>query len=263
MQKSRNETNLSQENQAARELGISIARDFERVVETFTRVLQYKEKIGQGLENEIVRVGQQAKSHREELEGVNHEIELHTQGLNDIQTRLGECQMSEKRLVEQYQRLLKGANRLEDAQEDNEASGDSGAMLREKLLKQKENFLERMQSSFKQLDEELLSTTSLKDELEKTRVETEQKKEQALQRKQVLEATGHRLMNNLESYARELETSIDEERILVDEFTKMIKNVEGCVTLSEEIDRVLFSSLDAAEGPGAFSQPSGTGFQNN
>jgi len=256
MQKSRQETNLSQENQAARELGTSIAREFERVVETFNRVLQYKEKIGQGLENEIVRVGQQAKSNREELENLNQEMA-------DVQTRLAECQINEKRLVEQYQKLLKGADRVDDALEQSEGAGDSGAMIRENLRRQKENFLERMQNNFKQLDEDLLSTTSEKDELEKSRVEIEAKNNQAKQRKEVLEATGHRLFNNLESYARELETSIEEERILVDEFTKMIKNVESCVTLSEEIDRVLFSSLDAAEGPGAFTQPSSTGFQNN
>ena len=263
MQKSRQETNLSQENQAARELGTSIAREFERVVETFNRVLQYKEKIGQGLENEIVRVGPQAKSNREELENLNQEIESHSQGLADVQTRLAECQINEKRLVEQYQKLLKGADRVDDALEQSEGAGDSGAMIRENLRRQKENFLERMQNNFKQLDEDLLSTTSEKDELEKSRVEIEAKNNQAKQRKEVLEATGHRLFNNLESYARELETSIEEERILVDEFTKMIKNVESCVTLSEEIDRVLFSSLDAAEGPGAFTQPSSTGFQNN
>jgi len=263
MQKSRQETNLSQENQAARELGTSIAREFERVVETFNRVLQYKEKIGQGLENEIVRVGQQAKSNREELDSLNREIDRYSQSLSDIETRLSECQVNEKRLVEQYQKLLKGADQVDVALEQHEEGGDSGARIREQLLRQKENFLERMQNNFKQLDEELLSTTSQKDELEKSRVEIEQQGSQARQRKQVLEATGHRLFNNLESYAQELEASIEEERILVDEFTKMIKNVESCVTLSEEIDRVLFSSLDAADGPRAFSQPSSTGFHNN
>jgi len=263
MQKSRQETNLSQENQAARELGLTLAREFGRVVETFNRVLLYKEKIGQGLEKEIVRVGQQARSNREELDGLNNEIESYNQSLAGMQQQLDDCQAGEKRLVEQYQKLLKGADRVDLALEENQEGGESGAMIREKLLRQKENFLQQMQNSFKQLDEDLLTTTSQKDELEKSRVEIQQKREQAQQRKQVLEATGHRLFNNLESYARELETSIEEERILVDEFTKMVKNVESCVTLSEEIDRVLFSSLDAAEGAGGVTQATGTTYQNN
>ncbi len=263
MQKSRQETNLSQENQAARELGLTLAREFGRVVETFNRVLLYKEKIGQGLEKEIVRVGQQARSNREELDALNNEIESYSQSLTGMQQQLDDCQAGEKRLVEQYQKLLKGADRVDLALEENQESGQSGAMIREKLLRQKENFLQQMQNSFKQLDEDLLTTTSQKDELEKSRVEIQQKIEQAQQRKQVLEATGHRLFNNLESYARELETSIEEERILVDEFTKMVKNVESCVTLSEEIDRVLFSSLDAAEGAGGVTQATGTTYQNN
>ena len=64
------------------------------------------------------------------------------------------------------------------------------------------------------------------------------------------------LLNTLEDNAKELENSIQSERILVDEFTKIIKNVENCVSLTDNIDQVLFSSLDEAETPAQYESAS-------
>ena len=148
MPKSRKETNLSSENLAARELGLSVAREFERVVETFNRVLQYKEKIGQGLEDEIVRTGQQVRSNREEVENLKEAIQGNNQKLDGIVSKLHEIQGSEKDIVGQYQRLLKGVEG--GGLQPNEDNGTAATeMTAENLIRQKEDFLERMQSGFK------------------------------------------------------------------------------------------------------------------
>jgi len=255
MPKSRKETNLSSENQAARELGLSVAREFERVVETFNRVLQYKEKIGQGLEEEIVRTGQQVKSNRDAVDNLKETTQGNNQKLDGIVSKLGEIQSTEKDIVGQYQRLLKGVEGGQmDSSDDNGAAAP--AMTAENLIRQKEDFLERMQSGFKKLDEELLSTTRLKDELELARAQIVQSNQDALRSKSGLEEVGHQLLTTLEDNAKELENSIQSERILVDEFTKIIKNVENCVSLTDNIDQVLFSSLDEAETPPQYESAS-------
>ena len=70
-----------------------------------------------------------------------------------------------------------------------------------------------------------------------------EKKEQALEKKVVLEETGSALKEECEKLGSDLEISVREEEVLTLEYAQLINKVEGSIVLSEHIDRILFSSL--------------------
>ncbi len=70
-----------------------------------------------------------------------------------------------------------------------------------------------------------------------------EKKEQALEKKVVLEENGSALKEECEKLESDLEVSVREEEVLTLEYAQLINKVEGSIVLSDDIDRILFSSL--------------------
>lgn len=70
-----------------------------------------------------------------------------------------------------------------------------------------------------------------------------EKKEQALEKKVVLEENGSALKEECEKLEFDLEISVKEEEVLTLEYAQLINKVEGSIVLSDDIDRILFSSL--------------------
>jgi hypothetical protein len=70
-----------------------------------------------------------------------------------------------------------------------------------------------------------------------------EKKEQALEKKVVLEENGSALKEECEKLESDLEISVREEEVLTLEYVQLINKVEGSIVLSDDIDRILFSSL--------------------
>ena len=70
-----------------------------------------------------------------------------------------------------------------------------------------------------------------------------EKKEQALEKKVVLEENGSALKEECERLESDLEISVREEEVLTLEYAQLINKVEGSIVLSDDIDRILFSSL--------------------
>ena len=52
---------ISQDNVSIRERGVSSAREYSRIVETFNRVLEYKEKFHMSIEGQLASIGVQVK----------------------------------------------------------------------------------------------------------------------------------------------------------------------------------------------------------
>ena len=97
------------------------------------------------------------------------------------------------------------------------------------------------------MDDELASIEKLSRELVQARAEISVKKEDAVGKEATLEKTSSELRTDVSRIELELENSIKEEEILLNEFFGLIENVENCLELKEETDQVLFTSLTASE----------------
>lgn len=250
MSRYRYNTDIGQRNTIARERGSAAAREFTRVVETFNKVLQFKEKIGESLEADLAECGRQVKSNMENLETLTRNIEIYNQNLDKIQANLEQLKEDEKRIKLDYDSLLHGIadqSVLEDSQGNAENETSTGPLSRESLRERRQNFLKKLDEDFNRMDQELASIEKMSRELVQARGEISGKKEAALTRKATLEETSGELRSDVSRIELELENSLKEEEILLNEFFGLVENVESCLELKEETDQVLFTSLTASE----------------
>ena len=69
--------NIASENSAARERGASVAREYERVVTTFNKVLLFKEKIRLSVEQRIRELENFLVRNEEQLDTLSRNIEIY------------------------------------------------------------------------------------------------------------------------------------------------------------------------------------------
>ncbi|MFQ5450126.1 MAG: hypothetical protein ACE5E9_05820 [Nitrospinaceae bacterium] len=254
MVKGRKNSTIGDDNIAAREKGVLMVRDFEHLVQTFNKVLRYKEKIGKALEESRADLKEKIRVNLDNLEILAGNIEIYNKNIEKIAANLAHLDQEERKFKDQYERLLRGATgeifSSDDAsleQPTNAPGQESGT--REYLISRRQNFLDNLSKRFKDLDDELLSIEGLRKELTRTRAEIDAKKGKAAAKQENLEEKRKRLAEEERRVDKELEKSVEEEEILVDEFSKLLGRVENCIQLSDQIDHVLFSSLTAANTP--------------
>ncbi|KMP12487.1 hypothetical protein UR09_01120 [Candidatus Nitromaritima sp. SCGC AAA799-A02] len=245
-------TRIAQDNSAARERGQSVAREYERVVSTFNRVLQFKEKVRLSLENRIRELQDLLHTNGDKFNTLTRNLKIYDQNVEKIAGNLSDLLAEETRIKEQYNKLLQGASMEAvgaPAGEESlleEHSGEGG-LSTENLMQKRNHYLDNLSSSFQKLDEDLHSIDCLRKEMLNARSEILRKKEQALDKKAQVEENERQLSEELERIESDLETSVKEEEVLTFEYAELINKVESCIEISEDIDRVLFSSLSAAD----------------
>ena len=121
------------------------------------------------------------------------------------------------------------------------------ADFREHLIQRRQNYLENLGKSFKRLDGELFSIEKLRSELTRVRREILVKRDGARKKINILEENGVRLSEDVKRVEMELEASINEEGLLINEFTRLVNGAERTLEISDEIDHILFTYLTAAE----------------
>jgi chromosome segregation ATPase len=240
---------ISQDNIGIRERGISSVREYSRVVETFSRVLQYKESFRLSIESKLSSIGKQVKDNIDNLETLMRNINIYKQNIDKISNNLGQLQAEEHSIKSRYEELLNGSTSMEplligeDKNNDDLDSADS----REYLIQRRRSYLENLDQNFKRLDGELFSIEKLRSELTRARSEILIKKDEAEKQMQTLEEKGGRHLEDVKRIEIELESSIDEERLLVNEFKRLVNGAERTLEINQEIDHILFTYLTADE----------------
>ena len=244
-------TNIAHDNSAARERGASIAREYERVVNTFNRVLQFKEKVRLSLENRTIDLQNHLSNNAEKLSTLNRNIEIYDSNAAKIVNNLEEMLTEETRIKGKYNSLLQGASmemvgvNIDDEILSKESSIEDKSST-ENLMQKRNHYLDGLNSSFHKLDNDLQSICCLRTEMLNARSEIFKKKEQALDKKAAVEENERCLKGELDRVTSDLKISIKEEEVLTLEYAQLINKVESCIIISEDTDRVLFSSLTAA-----------------
>lgn len=240
---------VSQENINIRERGISSAREYSRVVETFSRVLQYKEAFRLSIERKLGAIGQQVKDNIDNLETLMRNIDIYVQNIDKISNNLGQLQNEENSIKARYEELLNGSASMDPILLDDDKSHDDldPAGSREYLIQRRRSYLENLDQSFKRLDGELFSIEKLRSELMRARDEILVKKDEAQKQMKTLEENGVQNLEEVKRIELELESTVDEERLLINEFKRLVNGAERTLEISDEIDHILFTYLTAAE----------------
>jgi chromosome segregation ATPase len=245
MEESVNYSEITQENLTIRERGNSSAQEYSRVVETFKKVLDYKEKFRNSLEEKLSAIGKEVNGNVENLETLLRNIDIYDQNIDKISSNVGNLYSEESSIKAQYEELLKGSvaggeESIEKNHEDQEGS-------RELLIQRRRSYLDNLDKSFKRLDSELFSIEKLRAQLTNARGEILVKKDGAQKKIRLLEEAGKKLLDEVKRIEAELESSIKEEGLLIKEFKVLVGKVESSLEISDEMDHILFAHLTAAE----------------
>ena len=241
--------NVASENSVARERGASVAREYERVVSIFNKVLLFKEKVRLSIEYRISELESSLVRNEGQLDILLRNLKIYELNISKIADNLEELLSEETSIKEKYNNLLQGASMdtvsvtAVDDESVEEKSGQASGSSAENLIQQRYHFLDNLNFSFQKLDNDLQSISSLQTEMLNARSKIFEKKEQALEKKVVLEENGSALKEECEKLESDLEISVREEEVLTLEYVQLINKVEGSIVLSDDIDRILFSSL--------------------
>jgi septal ring factor EnvC (AmiA/AmiB activator) len=253
MSDSNNSSQITQDNFSIREQGVSSAREYSRIIETFSRVLEYKEKFRRSIEGQLSSIGNMVKENIENLETLMRNIDIYAHNIDKISDNLGQLQTEENSIKARYEELLSGSMSLDSDDDKGDDSLDS-AGSREYLIQRRRSYLENLDKNFKRLDGELFSIEKLRSELTRARGEILVKKDDAQKKINFLEDNGARLLDDVKRVEMELESSINEESLLINEFKRLVSGAERTLEISDEIDHILFTYLTAAESRDVPSQ---------
>ena len=248
MEVSTNYSEISKENLAIREHGNSNAREYSRIVETFTKALEFKEKFRISLEAKLKFIGKQVSGNIENLETLLRNMDIYDQNIDKISTNLGNLYAEENTIKAQYEELLNGSSQ-ENSPSDpsNKLNFDDPEGSREILIQRRKNYLDNLDKSFKRLDSELFSIDKLRSELTNARGEILVKKDEASKKIRLLEEEGKKFLDEVKRIESELATSVKEEGVLIKQFKELVGKIESSLEISDELDSILFACLTAAE----------------
>jgi chromosome segregation ATPase len=240
---------ISQDNLSIREKGTFSAREYSRVVETFTQVLRHKESFRLSIESKLSLIGQQVKDNIDNLETLIRNIDIYEQNIDKISENLGQLQIEENSIKLRYEELLNGSSSMDPLLISDDKNHDDMDSVgsREYLIQRRRSYLENLDQNFKHLDGELFSIEKLRSELTRARSEILLKKDEAKKQMTTLEENGSRLLEDVKRVEAELESSVDEERLLINEFKRLVDGSERTLDISDEIDHILFTYQTVAE----------------
>jgi septal ring factor EnvC (AmiA/AmiB activator) len=245
MEESVNYSEITQENLTIRERGNLSSQEYSRVVETFKKVLDYKEKFRESLEAKLNSISKEVNDNVENLETLMRNIDIYDQNIDKISTNVGNLYSEENSIKTQYEELLNGS--VMEGVEPEEKYQDGQEDSRELLIQRRRNYLDNLDKSFKRMDSELLSIEKLRVELTNARGEILVKKDGAKKKVRLLEEAGKKLLEEVKRIEAELESSVIEEGLLIKEFKVLVGKVEFSLEISDEMDQILFTHLTAEE----------------
>ena len=244
MEETVNYSKITQENLTIRERGNSSSHEYSRIVETFKKVLDYKEQFRNSLEEKLSVIANEVNGNVVNLETLLRNIDIYDQNIDKISNNVGNLYSEESSLKVQYEELLSGSAVEGDPTEKNHVDQEGS---RELLIQRRRSYLDNLDKSFKRLDSELLSIEKLRAELTNARGEILVKKDGAHKKVCVLEEEGKKLLDEVKGIESELESSIKEEGLLIKEFKVLIGKVESSLEIRGEMNHILFAHLTAAE----------------
>ncbi len=246
-----NNIKLLEENIATRDKGLVVVRELDRVMHAFNRVLNNKGQRAKTIVGDLQGLGKILEENLECLNEIDRDFVVYNNNIENIIIKLQHLEDEEETLASWYDRLLNGVGIEGDNQEPDDTLADDSIpagnenqdlVKLENLRKRREIFLQNLSQEFEDIEEKLTSINELRQELEGSRNEIREKKVISQERKKALEEEGKKLLHEVGRLESELETTVLEEKSLIEESERIIKCVESSLKLDETIGQALFSS---------------------
>ncbi len=235
-----------------------VAGEAKELIERFDTVLGYREKERLKLEDEISKLASNKNEAEEKLKALTKNILIYEINLNEVKERLAELETKSSSVKKYYEDILTGpvSNIFafkEGLAVEGVAAKDSAADLniqanpsavesdikKTELLGKKKELMEAMNGIFGRYESEAKEIEDEKNRLNAVEDDILKKDEKAKRQREIL-------TNSLEAYSEEIKrcrenlaSSIQEETMIIEEFAKIIKNIDRAVIVSDEVRDIL------------------------
>ncbi|MFQ5672292.1 MAG: hypothetical protein ACE5G9_04300 [Nitrospinales bacterium] len=253
---------IARENSKIREEGRSLARETENVVNTFDRVLQFQENRRLSLLARIDELKKTRQEHLSQIKTLTDNIAIYDENTSKTSHAREQLVEREKLIKENYEKMLAGALMpkaiellkpeklsggvvLDIKKKPSPTSGEASEY--DALILRRKNYLESLDSAFRKFEEDLFHIDEVRKNLFNAQKEIDREKEKALNTKTTLESNSKSLAKKQKKLEEELNLSIQQEDILLQEYRTVIKAASSDIEISHKADELIFSLLMAAE----------------
>lgn len=237
-----------------------VYKDFTSLRNSFSREIDLKEDKRHLLAENILQLEKKRAENLKKIEVLNKNNTIYAKNIDEIKSRQTNLTKRENWIKINYSDTVSGAmttpqkslnmdnsDTLSDTfynlfKENMKTHERQVKSKLEELQTQKEKFLKTLENMFEQYDNELISISEEKEDLNKLYEEIDGKWKNAANLKKELSDDNDRMAEQIENDEKELETTEDDEIKLIKEFQKILQRMKADLNVSDVIMNVLFSS---------------------
>lgn len=228
-----------------------VYKDFMSLRDTLTREIDRKDKKWRALTENIRKLELSQIENSKNNIILDKNLQIYKKNLTESEKRLAKLNKRENWIKKNYSNIvygtMSGHNQLLDMSRPGSLSDIfynlfkdnmkvQGRPLKSKLEElqhQKEEFLETLKNLFKKYDDELISLNEEEIKLKDLKKEIETKHKNAVNLKKELKANSKVIAEQISKNKKDLETTLNEEKILIAEFQKIVQNIKADINVSD------------------------------
>lgn len=234
-----------------------VHKDFMSLRDTFVREIDQKDKKRRSLMESIQKLEMSQIENSKKDRILNKNIQIYKKNIKEIEKRLAKLNKRENWIKKNYSNIvygtMSGPKQLSDMSKPGSLSDifynlfKDNMKLRgrplnsklEELQHQKEEFLGTLQDLFKKYDDELISINNEKIKSNDLKKGIETKHKNAVNKKKELKANNKTTAEQISKSEKDLETTLNEEKILIAEFQKIVQSIKADLNVSDLTMEVL------------------------
>lgn len=220
-----------------------VSKSLESVLLRFKQALKYRKSHREKLFDQAEKVARRRSETAGILKDVIIKLDRTKSSLAHGSMKLAETEKDESALKEKYKELLMGRIPA-DAENVDEILSENG----HDLARRKEKFLSRIEDTFNELDREIAKVRRQKGALP-AKLEKYKKTVDYYERKsEILKKTLKMYRSELVNFDREIADTIEEEELLLQEYTDFSERLGAVASIPVSMERLLDKNLEKAGG---------------
>ncbi|MBI3585246.1 MAG: hypothetical protein HY096_15020 [Nitrospinae bacterium] len=219
-----------------------VTGEVKELLERFGNTLERKEKERLSFEDEILKLTGNKNETKENLRAVTKNILVYKINLAKVKERLGELDRKSISIKKEHEELLSRpmANIVPLSQSESAAIGsDIGNVEMRGFAKTKEVFIIAVDNIFGKYESEIEETENEKKRLKEIEDNINKKDEEAKQQQEILTNSLKAYSDEIAKNKNELRSSIIEEMRIIEEFNRVIRNIDRAIVVSKEVKDIL------------------------
>ena len=219
-----------------------VTGEVKELLDRFDNTLKHKEKERLSFEDEILKLSGNRDETKEKLRSVTKNILVYKTNLAKIKERSDELDKKGMSIRKDYEELL--SRPMADmvtlsSSESPNIGSDISSVEKMEFAKTKKAFITTADNIFGKYESEIEEIESEKKKLKEIEDSIIKEDEEAKKQQEILTNSLKAYSDEITKYKNELRSSIIEEMRIIEEFNRVIKNIDRAVIVSKDVNDIL------------------------